>query len=123
MGMLRRSSMMASTSTAALSGSDGRADRRARMLAALAEYCRQEVRRAVGDQVLLGEVGCRGDEDGDLHHAGDSFESAERRLGLRQDVDRAELCRFACRPPSVEVAAERPAGDCSLPSFSGNCRR
>ena len=101
--------MIASISTAALSGSDGRADGRTRMLAALAEHRHEEVGRAVGDQMLLGEVGRRGDEDGDLDQPADLFEIAERRLGLGEDVDRAELGRFLAGR-RIEVAPEQAAG-------------
>ena len=108
--MRRYASMIASISTAALSGSDGRADGRARVLAALAEHGDQEVGRAVGDQMLLGEVGRRGDEHGDLDQPADLFEVAERGLGLRKDVDGAEFGRFLARR-GVEVAPEQAAGD------------
>ena len=95
---VQATSMMASISTGGIERQRRDADGRARMLAALAERCDQEIGCAVGDQMLLGEVRRRGDEDGDLDHAGDLFEIAERRLGLRQDVDRADTLRPPCRP-------------------------
>ncbi len=51
----------------------GHADGRAGVLAALAQRRGQEVGGTVGHEVLLGEVGRRGDEDGDLDHAGAIF--------------------------------------------------
>jgi hypothetical protein len=76
------------------------------MLAALPERCGQKIRRAVGDEMLFREIRRGGDEDGDLHHADDLFEVAERSLGLRQNIDRAEFCCFL---PSgrVHVAPEQ----------------
>ncbi len=75
------------------------------MLAPLAECRDEEVRRAVGHEVLFGEAGRGGDEDGDLDDARDLLEVAERGFCLRQDVDRAELRA----PPTW-----------SLPSASGS---
>src|SRR5690606_8832500 len=68
-------------------GKRGCTDRRTRVAAPVAESGHQEVRRAVGYKVLLGEIRRRGDEDGDLDDAADALQIAERSAGLRQYID------------------------------------
>ena len=86
------------------------------MLAALAEHRDEEVGGAVGDQMLFGEIRGRGDEDGDLDEPADLFEVAERGLGLRQDIDGAEL-RAPRWPAAVSTSRPSSPAAASLPSF------
>ena len=101
-------SKIASTSTAALSGSEAVPTAERACLPRIAERRDQKIGRAVGDQMLLDKVRRGGDEDGDLHQPSDLFEIAECGLGLRQYVDRAVFCRLLAGC-GVDVAAEQAA--------------
>ena len=82
------------------------------MFAGFAKGSGKQVRCAIGDQMLLGEVGRGSDEDRDLDEAPDLFERSKGRLGLRQDVDGA-IFRGFLSGGRVEVTAEK-AGESEL---------
>ena len=84
----------------------GHADGSAGMLAGFAEHVGDQVRGAVGDEMLFDEARCRRDEADELDDALDPGEiAAKRSLRLRQDVDGAEF-RGALAGRDIDIGAD-----------------
>ena len=88
-------SMIASTSTAAPSGSTLTPTAARAWRPAIAEHLDHQVGGAVDHLGLVGEVGRRGDEAAEPDDARHPIEVAERGLGLGDDVDGAKPCRLS----------------------------
>ena len=87
----------------------GHADRAAGMLAGFAEQRLHQVRRAIGDFGLVGEIGRRVDEDVQLHDPLDAAEvAAQSRLDLRDQHQAAQFGGFLAR--HLVDAVAQPAG-------------
>jgi len=69
------------------------AERAPRVRAVLAEDVREQLRRAVGDEVLLGEVGRAVHHYEELHDARDGVEITGRGVQRREEIDSDRACR------------------------------
>ena len=101
--------MMASISTAALSGSDAVPTADAGMLAALAEHGDQEIGSAVGDQMLLGEVGVEATKTVILTRRGSCSRSPSAALACARTL-MAQSLAASCAGGDVDVAPQQAGG-------------
>src|SRR5690606_19459401 len=82
---------------------------RTRMLSGVAENVDEQIRRAIGNKMLLGEIGGGGNKYGNLHHAFDAIEVAKSSLRLCEDIDCTGTSRrlsLRNRQPASQLAGE-----------------